>query len=101
MTFYYCRPCYLHDRATVRLSEEAPTTPCPHFGTEPANCKRMEWVTRSFFCLSCSVIQKTTIVYHPHHPADGEVACPEFSRHRTWVETEESRWIRKVAGMAA
>lgn len=100
MTLYYCAPCVLHDRANVRFADEKPTEPCEHHGTAKDDCKRVEWVTRSFFCLSCSSIGKNTIVYHPTHPGEDGIECPEApGQHQTWLETDESRWVRSIANI--
>lgn len=99
MTFYYCEPCVLHNRATVRYSDDVPQMPCPHFGDDKDACKRVAWVTRSWFCLSCKVKpQRTTIVYSPERPT---TPCPDFSSHNSWVETDASIWVRDQAGVAA
>lgn len=89
---WYCEPCTLHDRATVRLSDEVPTLPCPHYGDGPTDCKRIGWKMRSWRCLGCERIGRTTIQYAPQRP---ENRCPVFPKLRThqWVETEESQWV--------
>lgn len=84
---YYCRPCTLHGRATVREAAEAPTLPCPFFGEERDDCKRMEWVMRNYFCAGCQRIGKTSIAYAASNP--NVLACSN-GHTRRWVETDES-----------
>lgn len=91
MSLWICEPCYLHDRATVAWSDEQPVEPCAHAGAGPDDCKRIGWVRRSWFCLSCKVIGFTTIVYSDVAPRAG---CEQSPNHDSWVETELSRWVR-------
>lgn len=101
VTLFYCRPCYLHDRATVRYSPETPETPCEHYGDGPDACKRVEWVKRSFICARCNVMNRVAkVVYADDRP---ETPCPEFPRRHglSWIETDESRWVLERAGVAA
>jgi hypothetical protein len=87
VTTYYCRPCTLHDRQTLRDADETPTDPCEHNGTGPDDCKRVEWVERNFFCLTCSRVGVT----HVHYGDPSGATCPE-GHAGPWGECEDSRY---------
>lgn len=96
MIAFFCRCCYLHDRATIRLSDDVPQLPCRHYGEDETACKRTDWSMRQWFCLRCERIGRTTIVQSPNPP---EGSCPVFPRTHVhaWTETEESRWVMAQA----
>lgn len=85
MIAYYCEPCTLYDRRTIKLSDDIPTMPCGK------GCRRILWRPRSWYCLRCSLFGNTTIVYSDPKPT---APCPKFPHSHVgqWVETEISRW---------
>jgi hypothetical protein len=90
---YYCRPCYLHDRVSIRYADKTPIMPCPHSGSEREDCKRVEWCTRNWYCVVCHNTGRTTILY-AGSPVEVQGVNCEFGHH-AWAETEESKYVMR------
>lgn len=86
---FYCRPCVLHDRVTVRYSDTTPTMPCPHAGDERHQCKRIEWVEKNWFCVKCHRAGRTSILYG----SDTAGRSCEYGHEGYWDQTDESHFV--------
>lgn len=95
LKLYFCRPCAMHDRVSLRYAIEQPTQPCQHSGDGQGQCKRIEWVERNFYCVICKRQGKTSI----HYGTDVNTAeCrnghrPGLELGAIWAETDESKWV--------